>query len=577
MSLLLLDEEEIERPKYTPDTTAKADWKVALKRAVGKFGSDGCTDLAAALTYRSMQALFPGLIAVLSLLNLFGNGKQTAKDVINKLAEVVGKDPNDKSLDTIKHFIENVTTQGGGGIAFVVGVLLALNSASGYVAAFSKATNRMYDIREGRSTIKLKASLFVVTAIEVVLMLVVIFAIVTTGSVAKQLGDAVGLGSTAVTVWDWAKWPFVIFIVVLIIGMLYWAAPNVQKTKKDIFTWGALIGLVVWLLASAALAVYITLSHGASYQKTYGIFANAIIFLLWLWITNLAVLFGAEVDAELLRTRQLKSGLPAEELILLPPKDDATFEKQDLKAAKEYDAAHELRLTAMREAADDPNVFGQARIAAGRAAQVAGDASTASRSGKKTGLVGPRDATAPRAAVDTDTEIGAIAVGAEERAVIEESRLQRRDSWLLKAQKARVVRDRLDRQRAKQEKKAKQREAEAAREVKIAASYVTRQDRWDSVDEVRAQFEPADTAEREQVRAERRARRAAYDADQAEKQAKAQAEAAQRPSQPQDTPEPKHRESKGSPAPAALRDEIEQEQLSRREEWFAAHPKRSAR
>jgi YihY family inner membrane protein len=569
MSMPLLDEEEIERPRYTPDTTAKADWKVALKRALSKFGSDGCTDLAAALTYRSMQALFPGLIAVLSLLNLFGNGKKTAGDVVDKLAAIIGKQPGDPSLDGIKHFIENVTTQGGGAIAFVVGVLLALNSASGYVAAFSKATNKMYGIREGRSMIKLKASLFLVTAIDVVLMLVVIFAIVTTGAVAKEIGDSVGLGSTAVTVWDWAKWPFVIFIVVLIIGLLYWSTPNVQKTKKDIFTWGALIGFVVWMLASAALGIYIALSHGASYQKTYGIFANAIIFLLWLWITNLAVLLGAEVDAELLRTRQLKSGLPAEAMILLPPKDDATFEKQDLKAAKEYDAAHELRMSSMRAAAGDPDLYGRPRLAAGHAAQLVGDASTSSRSGK-TGLVGPRDATAPRAAVDTNTEVGAIAVGAEEKAVIEESRLQRRDSWLLKAQKARLVRDRLDRQRAKQEEKAKQRQAEAAKEIKIAESHVTRQERWDSVAEVRAQFEPADTPEREQIRAERQARRAAYDAEQAQERAKA----AQRP--PEHKSKPEHHESKRPSAPEPLRAEIEEEQLARRQRWFTGHPKRSA-
>lgn len=575
MSMLLLEDEDVERPRDTPDTYAKNDWKVALKRAIGKFGSDGCTDLAAALTYRSMQALFPGLIAVLSLLNLFGNGKQTAADVVDKLAAIIGKQSGDPSLDGIKHFIENITTQGGGGIAFIVGVLLALNSASGYVAAFSKATNKMYGIREGRSTIKLKASLFVVTGIEVVLMLVVIFAIVTTGAVAKQLGDSVGLGETAVTVWDWAKWPVVAFIVVLIIGMLYWAAPNVQKTKKDIFTWGALIGLIVWLLASAALGIYIALSHGASYQKTYGAFANAIIFLLWLWITNLAVLFGAEVDAELLRTRQLKSGLPAEAMILLPPKDDTTFEKQDLKAAQEYDTAHELRMSSMREAASDPNVYGRARLAAGQAAQLVGDASTSTRSGK-TGLVGPRDATAPRAAVDTNTEVGAIAVGAEEKAVIEESRLQRRDSFLLKAQKSRIVRDRLDRQRAKQAKKEKERQAKAQREIKIAESHVTRQERWDSVAKVRAQYEPAETTSREQVRAERRERRASYDVEQAEKQAKA----AQRPPEPKETPKPKRHEAKQAKpdkAPAALRAEIEHEQSGRRDEWFAEHPKRSVR
>lgn len=570
MSLLLLEEEEVERPRYTPDVHAKADWKVALKRAVGKFNADGCTDLAAALTYRSMQSLFPGIIAVLSLLNIFGNGKKTAADVINQLAKVVGKDPNDPSLDTIKSFVEHITTQGGGGIAFVVGILLALNSASGYIAAFSKATNKMYDIREGRSTIRLKLSLIVVTAVEVVLILVVIFAIVTTGAVAKQLGDSVGLGQTAVTVWDWAKWPFVIFIVTLIIGMLYWAAPNVQKTKKDIFTWGALIGLVVWLLASAALAIYITLSHGASYQKTYGLFANAIIFLLWLWITNLAVLFGAEVDAELLRTRQLKSGLPAEEMILLPPKSDAKFAKLDLAAAKEYDAAHELRLQAMRDATGDPYVYGRAALAAGQAAQIVGDASTSRRSGK-TGLVGPRDASAPRPETNSDGEVGAIAVDAEEQAAIEEARLQRRDSWLVKSQKARLVRDRLDRQRAKAEKRAKERQAQAEKEIKIARSHITREQRWESVAKVRAEYDPPETPERDQVLSERKARRAAYDVEQAEKQAKA----AQQPPKPKkEKPKPRHH--KAEPEPSVLRSEIEQEQQDRRDEWFAAHPKRTA-
>ena len=570
MSMFLLDEEELERPRDTPDVTAKADWKVALRRATSKFGADGCTDLAAALTYRSMQALFPGIIAVLSLLNLFGNGKKTADEVLNKLAAIVGKSPDDKSLSTIKSFIEHITTQGGGGIAFVVGVLLALNSASGYVAAFSKATNKMYGIREGRSTIELKLSLFLVTAIEVVLILVVIFAIVTTGSVAREIGNSIGLGQTAVTVWDWAKWPFVVFIVVLIIGMLYWAAPNVQKTKKDIFTWGALIGFVVWLLASAALGIYITLSHGASYQKTYGVFANAIIFLLWLWITNLAVLFGAEVDAELLRTRQLKSGLPAEEMILLPPKSDVKFEKLDLKVAKEYDVAHALRIDSMREAAHDQNIYGRAALAAGHAAQLVGDASTAGRSGK-TGLVGPRDASVPRPDADERGEDAVAHDPQAEAAAIEESRLERRDDFLLKSAKARVVRDRLDRQRAKAERKRKEREREAEKQRKIAESHITREQRWESVDKVRAEFDPPQTPEREQVHAERRARRAAYDAEQAEKAAKA----AQEPPKPKVKREPRHH--RAAPEPTVLRTQVEQEQQERRDEWFASHPARVAK
>ncbi|RNI21327.1 YihY/virulence factor BrkB family protein [Flexivirga caeni] len=570
MSMLLLDEEELERPKETPDLTARADWKVALKRAAGKFGSDGCTNLAAALTYRSMQSLFPGLIAVLSLLNLFGNGKRTADDVIVKVAAILGKSPHDTSLGTIRSFVENVTTQGGGGIAFVIGVLLALNAASGYVSAFGSATNTMYGVREGRSAIRLKISLLGVTAVEVVLILLVIFAIVTTGSVARELGNSVGLGQTAVTVWDWAKWPVVVFIVVLIIGLLYWSAPNVQKSKRDIFTWGALIGFVVWLVASAALAIYISLSHGASYQKTYGIFANAIIFMLWLWITNLAVLFGAEVDAELLRTRQLKSGLPAEQLILLPEKSTAKFAKLDLKAAKEYEVAHELRLESMRTAAGDRNAYGRAVLLAGGAAQLVGDASTAGRSGK-TGLVGPRDASAPRAR-GHDRGEDAVAHDLDaEAAAVEESRLRRRDDFLLKSAKARVVRDRLERQRAKADAKRKAREQEVHKERAVAESHVTREQRWDAVEKVRAEFEPPETAARDEVFAERRERRAAYDAAQAEKAAKA----AQQPPQPKQQRAPKHHTKQPEPSVLDLR--VEQEQQERRDEWFATHPARVAR
>ncbi|MBB2890386.1 YihY/virulence factor BrkB family protein [Flexivirga oryzae] len=565
MSMLLLDEEELERPRDIPDVTAKADWKVALKRAASKFSSDQCTDKAAALTYFSMQSLFPGLIAVLSLINVFGNGKKTTDSLVRIVANIAGKQPKD--LDWLTNFINDVHTQGGGGIALVVGILLSIWSASGYVGGFSRALNKIYEVPEGRPVWKLRPALYLVTIIEIVLIIVVMFALVTTGKVASSIGAEVGIPSRATQIWDIAKWPFVVLIVVFIIGMLYWATPNVLKTKRDIFTWGALIGFVVWVVASAALIIYLTLTAGASYTKTYGAFAGAIIFMLWLWITNVAMLFGAEVDAELIRTRQLRSGLPAEEMILLPPKDDQMFAKLDLKAAKEYDTAHQLRLESMREAAHDQNIYGRAALAAGHAAQLVGDASTAGRSGK-TGLVGPRDASAPRPGADDRGE-DAVAHDLEaEAAAIEESRLERRDDFLLKSAKARVVRDRLDRQRAKAERKRKEREREAEKQRKIAESHVTREQRWESVEKVRAEFDPPRTPEREQIHAERRARRAAYDVEQAEKAAKA----AQQPPKPKEQPAPKHHRS--APEPSVLRTQVEQEQQDRRDEWFASHPAR---
>ena len=565
MSMLLLDEEELERPEQTPEVTAKPDWKVALKRAAGKFGSDQCTDKAAALTYFSMQSLFPGLIAVLSLINVFG-GKDTPTKVINVVAGVLGKSTNDTTIVNIKHFVEDIHAQGGGGIALAVGILLSIWSASGYVGGFSRALNTIYDVPEGRPVWKLRPALYLVTIVEIVLLIVVMFALVTTGTVASSIAAEVGIPSQATQIWDIAKWPFVVLIVVFIIGMLYWATPNVRKTKRDIFTWGALIGFAVWVVASAVLVIYFGLSHGASYQKTYGAFAGALMFMLWLWITNVAMLFGAEVDAELIRTRQLKSGLPAEELILLPPKDDQTWRKQDLKAADQYDTAHELRLDAMRDAAADPSIYGRPALLAGHAAQLVGDASTAGRSGK-TGLVGPRDASVPRPAADNRGEDAVAHDLQAEAAAIEESRLRRRDDFLLKAGKARIVRDRLDRQRAKAERTRKEREQDVARKREIEQSYITRQERWAAVAKVRAEYDPPETPERDEIHAERRARRAAYDAEQAQKAALA-------PPRPEGS-EP--REHRSAPAPSELRSKVDRQQQNRRELWFGTHPRRTVR
>lgn len=591
MTLLQLLDDDVERPaEDVPDAPAKPDWKVALKRAAGKFSSDQCTTKAAALTYYSLQSLFPGLIALLSLINIFGNGKQTTNSIITIVANIMGKPENDSLIKGIRTFIDNVNTTGGGGIALVIGILGALWSASGYVNGFGQALNQIYDIQEGRPTWRRKPFFLFVTFVDMVLIIIAMFALVTTGKVASSIAAQVGIPSRVVDIWDIAKWPFVVAIVVLIIGLLYWTTPNVRKSARSLASWGAFIGFVVWVVASFALVTYFGLTKGASYQKTYGAMAGAVMFMLWLYVTNIAMLFGAEVDAELLRTRQLKSGLPAEELILLPPKDSGNFAKKQVKAAEMYDAAHELRLQALRDAAgpEAAATYGRPARAAGHAALVRGgrdnDDPDAVADGQ-VALVGPRDATTPRPGgsallTSHDRKAGRTVTydPQTDEAAIEEARLRRRDAALLEATQKRKVRDRLDRQEAKVRKEQQEREHKAEQARKEAEEHLTREERWDAVERVRAQYDPPASAERHAVSAERAERRSRFHAMLSRKSDKAAAATSSGGGAASGTSVSADAGSsaavteapKAQAQPSAFHQEIAAEQKRRRDAWYAA-------
>jgi membrane protein len=227
------------------------------------------------------------------------------------------------------------------GFAFVIGLLTALWSASGYVGAFGRAMNRMYEIREGRPIWKLRPVQLVVTLIALVLAAVVALALIVTGPAADAVGNTVGMGSTAVTVWNIAKWPVILAVVILIVAILYYATPNVDQPKFRWLSVGAVVAIVVWIIASVLFGFYV--AHFSSYNKTYGSLAGVVVFLLWLWITNLALLFGAELDSELERGRELVAGLPAERSIQLPPRDTRNIEKADEKERKDEAKGRELR------------------------------------------------------------------------------------------------------------------------------------------------------------------------------------------------------------------------------------------
>ncbi|MCT1723258.1 MULTISPECIES: YihY/virulence factor BrkB family protein [Kocuria] len=330
-----------------PDHDAKPDsptelkgqsWGYVFKRAVSEFSKDGCTDLAATLTYFAVLSIFPALLALVSLLGVFGQGEATTNailDFLNRYAPAA-------LVDLLSGPISQLTTQSGAGFALVVGVVGALWTASGYTGAFARAMNRIYEISEGRPFWKLKPIMLLITLIIVLIVAAVMFMVLLSGDFAQTVGDLVGLGSTTVTVWNWAKLPVILFLLVLLIAILYYATPNVKQPKFKWLSPGAAIALVFMIIAGLGFAFYV--ANFSSYNATYGVIGSVIILLLGLWIMNNVLLFGAEVDAELERGRQLQGGIRAEHAVQLPPRDTAQVKKQKEKEEKLEAEGRKIRL-----------------------------------------------------------------------------------------------------------------------------------------------------------------------------------------------------------------------------------------
>ena len=278
------------------------------KRTLTEFREDNLTDVAAALTYYAVLSVFPALVAMIALVGLVGN-PQTITRELTSLVTSIGPA---SAAQTFREPIASLAHGSGAtGILLIAGVAAALWTASGYVGAFMRASNIIYEAEEGRSFIKLRPLQMLVTLILVVLLALVLVALVVTGPIASKVGSAIGAGSAAVTAWDIAKWPVLLVVVVIMISLLYYAAPNARLRGFKSIMPGALLAVVIWLIASAAFAYYVA-SFG-SYNKTYGTLGAAVALLVWLWITNVAILLGAEINAERERSRQLREGTPGAE------------------------------------------------------------------------------------------------------------------------------------------------------------------------------------------------------------------------------------------------------------------------
>jgi membrane protein len=286
-----------------------------LRRTVAEFREDNLTDWAAALTYYGVLSIFPALLVLLAMLGLFGD---SATDPLLENAEDLAPGA---ATDILREAVENLqNSQSGAGVVLLVALGGALWSASAYIAAFMRAANVIWDVPEGRPVWKRLPLRVGVTLLVLILLAVSALAVVATGPVADRAGELVGLGGTAVTIWDIGKWPVLVVIVSLIFGLLYYAAPNVRQPNFRWLSPGALLAVVLWIVASAAFALYV--ANLGSYNKTYGAVAGVIIFLIWLWISNVALLLGGELNAEIERGRRIEAGHPEDAEPFAPLRDE---------------------------------------------------------------------------------------------------------------------------------------------------------------------------------------------------------------------------------------------------------------
>src|SRR3954447_9312965 len=322
-----------------PTEIPKGGYWATAKRAFAEFRDDDMQTWAAALTYYAVLSLFPALIVLVALIGLVGQYPKTSNEILN----IVGSIGPKSAVDTLRGTIEGVVrNKGGAGALLGFGLLTAVWSASGYIGAFFKASNAIYEVKEGRPFYKLRPIQLGLTIFFLVISAFGAVVFVASGSIAESVGNTIGLGSTAVTVWKIAKWPVLAVAVMILIAVLYWAAPNAKQPGFKWLTPGGAIGLVTLLIASAAFGYYV--ANFGSYNKTYGTLAFVPLFLTWLWIANLALLFGAEFDAELERQRRIEGGMrPVDAEPFLPPREEPKDTKDGADLAREQVQEREVQ------------------------------------------------------------------------------------------------------------------------------------------------------------------------------------------------------------------------------------------
>lgn len=309
-----------------PTDLSKRSWWAVLKRTITEFNKDNLTDWAAALTYYSVLSIFPALLVLTSILGLMGPSATQA--LIDNVSQVAPGQTREMIVNAIR---ELQSSRGVAGPLAIIGLAGALWSASGYVGALMRVSNAIYEMPEGRPLWKVWPLRIALTLAVVVLLAICAIGVVATGTLADRLGHLLGVGSAGITVWEIAKWPVIVILVSLAFALLYWIAPNVKLPGFRWLSPGGLLAVLLWAAASAGFAFYV--ANFSSYNKTYGSLAAVIVFLIWLWISNIAILLGAEFDAELARGRVIEAGTDPEAEPFLPPRDTSAMDDEERKNA----------------------------------------------------------------------------------------------------------------------------------------------------------------------------------------------------------------------------------------------------
>ena len=306
-----------ERGVKGPMQLSRGAWRDVLKRTFSEFREDNATDWAAALTYYGVLSIFPALIALVSILGVIG--ESATKPLVDNLQ---GFAPG-PAHEILANALQGLTqSRSGASILFIVGIAGAIWAASAYIGAFIRASNVIWDVEEGRPIFKTVPLRLMITIVMLILLTATAIAVTVTGPLAAKVGKLLGLGGTAITVWDIAKWPVLVLVVAMMFAILYYASPNVRQPGLRWVMPGGLVAVIAWMIVSALFGVYV--ANFGSYNKTYGSLGAVVIFLVWLWLTNVAILLGAELNAETQRGRQIDAGHPVEREPFLPPRDEPT-------------------------------------------------------------------------------------------------------------------------------------------------------------------------------------------------------------------------------------------------------------
>lgn len=338
------------RKPDSPTDLELPTWWFIVRSTVREFLADGVTDSAAGLTFYAVLSVFPAAIALVSIFDLVGQDPAALQELLDELAAILPAD----QVAGIQEVLGVLLGSPSAGLGLVMGLVVAMWTASRYTKAFGRAMNTIYEVPEGRNIVVYYAQMYLVTAAMLLLAAGSVMIVVLSGPVAETLGRLLGLGSFGLTVWTTAKWPVLALMVVVLVAILYYFTPNVRQPRFRWISVGAVVAIVVGALASVGLGVYLRL---ADLTATYGALTGAIVFLLWMWIMNIALLLGAELDAELERARQLEGGIAAEEGIQLPPRSTRASDKRAESFAQDVAEGRAIRenvVDARRDDAGDP-------------------------------------------------------------------------------------------------------------------------------------------------------------------------------------------------------------------------------